>query len=77
MLIWPPSAPPPDRDMFEGMGPKSPLATFLKDFGPVLLEKYKPKAILVFSAHWETSGERLGTIRLEISTVCLTDEFNQ
>jgi aromatic ring-opening dioxygenase catalytic subunit (LigB family) len=29
------------------------------DFGPALIEKYRPKAILVFSAHWETDGERL------------------
>uniref|UniRef100_A0A5K1JZP7 Cell surface hydrophobicity-associated protein n=1 Tax=Ganoderma boninense TaxID=34458 RepID=A0A5K1JZP7_9APHY len=43
------------------MGPKGPLATFLRDFGPALLAKYKPKGIVVFSAHWETSGERLVT----------------
>jgi len=42
-------------------GPKGPLANFLRDFGPVLLEKYKPKAILVFSAHWETLKQRLVT----------------
>ncbi|KAH9854082.1 Extradiol ring-cleavage dioxygenase class III enzyme subunit B [Lenzites betulinus] len=42
-------------------GPNSPLATFLKDFGPALLSKYKPKGIVVFSAHWETHGERLVT----------------
>ena len=44
----------------EYSGPNGPLGRFLKDFGPTLLEKYKPKAILVFSAHWETSGERVG-----------------
>jgi len=44
----------------EYQGPEGPLAKFLKDFGPALLEKYKPKAIVVFSAHWETMGERLG-----------------
>lgn len=43
------------------MGPTGPLATFLKDFGPVLLQKYKPKGIVVFSAHWESRGERLVT----------------
>lgn len=43
------------------MGPSGPLGLFLKDFGPVLLKKYNPKAILVISAHWETYGERLGT----------------
>jgi hypothetical protein len=41
-------------------GPNGPLAQFLKDFGPALLHKYKPKGILVYSAHWETTGERLG-----------------
>ena len=41
-------------------GPKGPLANFLRDFGPVLLAKYKPKAIVVFSAHWDTAGELLG-----------------
>lgn len=43
------------------VGPKGPMATFLKDFGPALLKKYNPKAIVVFSAHWETLGETLGT----------------
>ncbi|KAF8522143.1 Extradiol aromatic ring-opening dioxygenase [Hysterangium stoloniferum] len=61
MLIWPESVPSPDRDIFDHAGPNGPLANFLKDFGPVLLEKYRPKAIVVFSAHWETSGERLVT----------------
>jgi len=61
MLIWPESVPPPDREMFASMGPKGPLATFLKDFGPALMEKYKPKAIVVFSAHWETRRERVVT----------------
>jgi len=42
------------------MGPKGKLASFLGDFGPALLRKYKPKGIVVFSAHWETEGERLG-----------------
>ncbi|KAH9951285.1 Extradiol aromatic ring-opening dioxygenase [Amylocystis lapponica] len=42
-------------------GPTGPLATFLKDFGPVLLQKYKPRGIVVFSAHWETYGERVVT----------------
>ena len=46
--------------VLEYAGPKGPLATFLQDFGPVLIEKYKPKGIVVFSAHWETYGTRLG-----------------
>ncbi|KAG8743415.1 hypothetical protein FRC10_012080 [Ceratobasidium sp. 414] len=37
------------------------LARFLTLFGPALLEKYKPKGIVVFSAHWEDSGEVLVT----------------
>jgi len=41
-------------------GPDGPLAKFLSEFGPTLLKKYKPKGIVVFSAHWETTGERLG-----------------
>jgi len=32
------------------------LHQFLQDFGPALLEKYRPKAILVFSAHWESTN---------------------
>lgn len=47
-------------DTMSHMGPRGPLATFLKDFGPALLKKYNPKAIVVFSAHWETLGETLG-----------------
>jgi len=47
--------------VMEHMGPKGPLATFLRDFGPALLKKYHPKGIVVFSAHWETAGERVVT----------------
>ena len=39
-----------------------PLEQFLRDFGPALLQKYQPKGIVVFSAHWETTGERLGAM---------------
>jgi aromatic ring-opening dioxygenase catalytic subunit (LigB family) len=39
---------------------KGPLSRFLALFGPALLEKYKPKGIVVFSAHWEVAGEVLG-----------------
>jgi aromatic ring-opening dioxygenase catalytic subunit (LigB family) len=42
------------------MGPEGDLAKFLRDFGPVLKAKYKPKGIVVFSAHWETIGVRHG-----------------
>jgi len=34
-------------------GPNGSLAEFLKKFGPFLLT-YQPKAIVVFSAHWDT-----------------------
>ena len=37
------------------------LPQFLRDFGETLVKKYKPKAIVVFSAHWDTDGTRLGT----------------
>jgi hypothetical protein len=36
------------------------IGRFLKDFGPALLDKYKPKGIVVFSAHWDAPGDRLG-----------------
>jgi hypothetical protein len=42
------------------MGPKGHLAQFLADFGPALLEKYQPKGIVVFSAHWDEHGPRQG-----------------
>jgi hypothetical protein len=41
-------------------GPTGAHAQFLRDFGPALLEKYKPKGIVVFSAHWDAPGDRLG-----------------
>lgn len=50
-----------DRDPLKAHRPYGDLATFLKLFGPWLLKTYKPKAILVVSAHWETYGERHGT----------------
>lgn len=33
----------------------------MRDFGKTLVEKYNPKAIVVFSAHWETHGHIEGT----------------
>ncbi|KAG1756238.1 Extradiol ring-cleavage dioxygenase class III enzyme subunit B [Suillus paluster] len=44
--------------MLKAMGPEGDLANFLRDFGPALRAKYKPKGIVVFSAHWETIGVR-------------------
>ena len=43
------------------MSKSGTLPPFLKDFGETLVRKYKPKAIVVFSAHWDTDGTRLGT----------------
>ena len=61
MLAFPESTTTSRSDELLGaMGPKSNLASFLRDFGPALLKKYKPKGLVVFSAHWETEGERLG-----------------
>ena len=51
---------PQIRALLQHGGKDSPVANFLRDFGPALLAKYKPKGILVFSAHWETEGEQLG-----------------
>jgi aromatic ring-opening dioxygenase catalytic subunit (LigB family) len=47
-------------EMASYQGSAGPLAQFLADFGSTLLQKYKPKAIVVFSAHWETTTERRG-----------------
>ena len=43
------------------MGKSGPLPRLLNDFGETLIKKYKPKAIVVFSAHWDTDRTRLGT----------------
>ena len=47
------------------------LRAFLRAFGPMLLDKYKPKAILVVSAHWETYGEQLGVLYFFSSVSCV------
>lgn len=63
MIIWPKDVPTPSGrldNLVAWGGSNGPLAQFLDDFGPVLIEKYNPKGIVVFSAHWETDGERLG-----------------
>jgi len=49
------------QSVIKHLGPNGPLANFLRDFGPALLAKYQPKGILVFSAHWDTTGEQLVT----------------
>ncbi len=54
-------------------GPRGLHAQFLKQFGPFLLNKYKPKAIVVFSAHWETRGTIEGTsLSVLRNFVCIT-----
>jgi len=61
LLIWPerlPSSQPLDSIG----GPRGPNAQFLRDFGKTLVEKYNPKAIVVFSAHWETHGHIEGPL---------------
>lgn len=64
MLLWPKNSPRPfDSDT---QGPDGSLLRFLQDFGPWLLDKYKPKAIVVFSAHWETRYETLGTLLVSL-----------
>lgn len=75
LLIWPerlPSRTPQDAIG----GPKGPHAQFLKDFGKTLLEKYNPKAIVVFSAHWETHGHIEGTSPALLSHVTAPDLFS-
>lgn len=42
--------------LLETQGPEGDLANFLRDLGPALLAKYNPRAVVVFSAHWETPG---------------------
>ena len=42
------------------MSKSGALPRFLKDFGETLAKKYNPKAIVVFSAHWDTDGTRVG-----------------
>ena len=70
MLVWPKAIAPRSGSFasaYQHMGPEGPLAQFLRDFGPGLLEKYDPRAIVVFSAHWESPrnqilGENTGSV---------------
>ncbi|KAF7307724.1 LigB domain-containing protein [Mycena kentingensis (nom. inval.)] len=64
MLVSPPSFDRSSRfgsEVVQWGGPQGALATFLRDFGPAILVKYRPKAIVVFSAHWETADTRMVT----------------
>ena len=64
LLIWPERL-PASLPLDSIGGPRGPNAQFLKDFGKTLMEKYNPKAIVVFSAHWETHGhiEGMGSLQ--------------
>jgi aromatic ring-opening dioxygenase catalytic subunit (LigB family) len=50
----------PTIPQLEEFGPDSLHAQFLADFGTTLIDKYRPKGIVVFSAHWETDEPMLG-----------------
>ena len=55
------------------MSKSGALTQFLKDFGKLLIEKYNPKAIVVFSAHWDTDGTRLGTAKSHLVLAAYPD----
>lgn len=61
MLIWPASL--GERTGMSGLGeiqgPNGLLVQFLKALGPALVEKYKPKAVVVLSAHWESEDDEI------------------
>lgn len=61
--------------MMRTMGPDSSHANFLKALGPFLLQRYKPKALLVFSAHWETQGH-IAVMDNEQKNELLYDYYN-
>jgi len=54
MLLWPKQQVP--FGMMSIGGPDGPHAKFLVDFGKFIMERYRPRALVVFSAHWETRG---------------------
>lgn len=49
-------ATPFSEEMVKLGGHNGSLPQFLQRFGKFLLDNFKPKAIVVFSAHWETDG---------------------
>ncbi|KAG8833663.1 hypothetical protein FRC17_010267 [Serendipita sp. 399] len=62
MLVWPKSIAPRGgsfAEMHKSAGPDEVLAQFLQDFGRALVEKYNPRAIVVFSAHWESPKQEI------------------
>ena len=76
MLIWPEWI--PGRLPLDSIGgPNGPNAQFLRDFGKALMAKYNPRAIVVFSAHWETQGHIEGVLHFtEILTLVMNYERN-
>lgn len=59
MLLFPPHLAKGNamlETLGETQGPNGLLAQFLQDFGPTMMQKYKPRAIVVLSAHYETEG---------------------
>jgi aromatic ring-opening dioxygenase catalytic subunit (LigB family) len=61
--------------MLNSTGAGGDLGKFLGDFGAALRAKYKPKGIVVFSAHWNTTGVRHGEhCNRTLWTSQLTDE---
>ncbi|GAA5828042.1 hypothetical protein JCM11251_005705 [Rhodosporidiobolus azoricus] len=59
MLIYPPHLSTSSSrldSLSDIQGPRGLLVQFLRDLGPALMQKYNPKAVVVFSAHWETPG---------------------
>ncbi|BFZ54483.1 hypothetical protein PYCC9005_001520 [Savitreella phatthalungensis] len=52
------------KDFTGGHG--GPAFKFLQRFGPYLLRTYRPKAIVLFSAHWENASQR-GPLQVEIA----------
>ncbi|KAJ3048396.1 hypothetical protein HK097_010561, partial [Rhizophlyctis rosea] len=57
LLLYPENQPLRFGSLTSIGGPKGPHQQFLREFGPFLLKTYQPKAIVVFSAHWETDKE--------------------
>ncbi|KAJ9102201.1 hypothetical protein QFC20_005030 [Naganishia adeliensis] len=53
-LLWPKNLDNPRGDLMGDIsGPDGLLPQFLRDFGKTLIDKYNPKGIIVFSAHWD------------------------
>ncbi|GAO51254.1 Extradiol aromatic ring-opening dioxygenase [Saitoella complicata NRRL Y-17804] len=55
LLLYPKGLRNPMADAIKVGARDGPHYQFLKYFGKSLVRKYSPKAIVVFSAHWETS----------------------